>query len=218
MEAKMKDRQRAFGLITVALALIWTGCASAQGNEAGKIAKWDVIYQGTELPAPPWKISGSGINCTAEIKDGALLTADRGTGKGEYLCYGYQWNIRPTDEVVLEVKMKLVSASEYSAMGITNGGTVSEVIKFCPDRVSLAFSGKSCRVRTDDAFHIYRIVIQNKDVKLYVDGELEIDAKDALVYRPEYKDRNAISFGAGGSELIDESLWAYVRWAVNPAK
>ena len=214
----MKDGQKIFGLIAIALALIWTGRANAQGNEAGKIAKWDVVYQGTELPAAPWKVKGSGVNCTAEVKDGALLITDRGTAPGEYLCYSYPWNIRPEDEVVLEVKMKVVSASEYSGMTITNGGTVSEVLQFCPARIRLPFSDKSCRMNTTDAFHVYRFVIKNRDVKLYVDGELEIDAKEALTYRPEYKNSNGLSFGSAGSDSIDESLWEYVRFTINPAK
>ena len=63
-------------------------------------------------------------------------------------------------------------------------------------------------------FHVYRIVTEGKDIKVYVDGELRLNAPGAYV-KASTANLNQIAFGASDSTNVSEACWDYVRAKVD---
>jgi hypothetical protein len=63
---------------------------------------------------------------------------------------------------------------------------------------------------TTDDFHLYRMELERHDLKVYVDGELRIDAPGVLQPRSGYA-RNEVAFGAANSGMLGEAYWANVK-------
>ena len=63
---------------------------------------------------------------------------------------------------------------------------------------------------TTDDFHVYRLELSDQDLKVYVDGELRIDAPGVLTPRSGYS-RNEVSFGAANSPMVGEAYWSSVK-------
>ncbi|HUT93648.1 MAG TPA: hypothetical protein VMY37_29560 [Thermoguttaceae bacterium] len=172
-----------------------------------KEPNWTVEYTGATMPSPPWSKMGFSGNCVAEVRDGSLFIADRGTDGGDYAFFRYPCFIDPSDETIIEVRMKPVSG--WSSVLIENGIS-SEEIQFYPDRVEARNCRLSHTMDTTDAFHTYRISIEEDDFKVCVDGELRIDGAGKLT-RPAYNGRSGIAFGAANSPSLGEACWESVK-------
>ena len=118
---------------------------------------------------------GFAQDCVAEIRDGGLLLADRGTSGGTYAYFQNLSAIRPDAETVVEVCVKLLSG--WSSVLVENGINGEEIM-FLPDQLKIRHCGLSCPTVTTDTFHTYRIVIHRRDLRVYVDGELRLGAAD----------------------------------------
>ena len=81
---------------------------------------------------------------------------------------------------------------------------------FYPDRVEARNSRLSHAMDTTDAFHTYRISIEEDDFTVCVDGEPAIDGAGKLT-RPAYNGRSGIAFGAANSPSLGEAYWESVR-------
>jgi hypothetical protein len=66
---------------------------------------------------------------------------------------------------------------------------------------------------TTKDFHVYRIETQGKDIKVFVDGELRLNAPGA--YAKTAANRNELCFGASDSTSLGEACWDYVRARVD---
>ena len=86
---------------------------------------------------------------------------------------------------------------------------------FFPDRVQARSCGLIYRMPTTDAFHTYRIVILQKDLEVYVDGQLRIDARGRFT-QPAPNGRSGVAFGGANSGSLGEALWESVK-IHNPA-
>ena len=86
----------------------------------------------------------------AEVRDGKLFIADRGTDGGNDAYFRYPCFIDPSDETIIEVRLKPVSG--WSSILIENG-TSFEEIQFLPDQVKARYCGLSYTMDTTDAFH-----------------------------------------------------------------
>ena len=73
-------------------------------------------------------------------------------------------------------------------------------------------SGIRYEMDTTDDFHVYRIVLKNNDIMVYVDGELRIDGTDKFNPPVTPAGRNNVSFGAANSGSLGEAYWDYVRF------
>ena len=62
---------------------------------------------------------------------------------------------------------------------------------------------------TTDNFHTYRIVTEGEDLKVYVDGELRLDATGRYVKGGS--GAKQLAFGAANSTALGEALWRRVR-------
>ncbi len=61
--------------------------ARSQEPDAAAADQWTLVWQSPALPGPPWKKMGFVRDCVAEIRDGKLLLADRGTAAGSYAYF-----------------------------------------------------------------------------------------------------------------------------------
>ncbi|MCX6991930.1 MAG: sialidase family protein [Kiritimatiellaeota bacterium] len=207
-----------FGKLRLILGCCFLVAAAVRLCAQEKEMQWNVTYRGTEMPKMPWATQydiplENITNCVAEVKDGALLIADRGTDNGQYLFFAYPWAVRPEDETIAEAKMKLRSGG--CGIVVCNGIS-TEVFEFYPDRIRAQYSNLTCKMNTMNGFHVYRVVIKDNDFKLYVDGELKLDGKGKYNEVMEYEGRNALGFGAASSAGLGEVLWEYVRWTTIP--
>ncbi len=170
-------------------------------------ADWTLVYEGPELPAQPWQRMGFGAGCVAEMREGKLLIADRSTEGGSYAFFQYPCFIRPADEAVVEVRVKPISG--WSSVMVENGVSGEEIM-FYPDQVKARYCGLAYAMDTTDAFHTYRIVIQDRDFKVYVDDELRLDGEGRFT-RPAWNGRSGVMFGAANSPSTGEALWESVK-------
>jgi hypothetical protein len=151
-------------------------------------------------------------DCVAEIRDGKLLLADRGTAPGSYAYIQNLGAMCPDDEVVVEARLKLLSG--WSSILIENG-VAGEEIMFHPDRITLRHDGLSSPLQTADTFHTYRIVIHQQSLKVYADGQLCLDGTRRFKH-PAPNGRSGVAFGVANSPSVGEALWESVRIR-NPA-
>ena len=169
---------------------------------------WSAAYDGSKKPGRLWSRDRGSDRTQEEIVQGALLVADRGDVSGDYLYYRYGWGADPDGEAVVEARVKVKSGSSFI---IVANGVGGERLGLWPDRIELYHHGNlQYKMDTTDAFHVYRMELEGKDLKVYVDGKLRIDAPGALGPRSGYP-RNEVAFGAANSSMMGEAYWSYVR-------
>jgi hypothetical protein len=140
--------------------------------------------------------------------EGALFIADRGEVSGDYLYYRHPWGADPTGKAVVEARVKVKSGSSFII--VTNGES-GERLGLWPDRIEL-YHHRNLRYEMDTTsnFHLYRMEINGRGLKVYVDDELRIDAPDALKPRSGYS-RNEVAFGAANSGMLGEAYWDDIK-------
>jgi hypothetical protein len=170
---------------------------------------WTTVYEAGKLPESPWTKDGPYVaqGCVTEMQNGKLLIADRSTESGGYAYFRCPCFLRPSDENVIEARLKVLSG--WSSVLIENGRD-SEEVTFHPDHVQGRYSGVSYAMDTTDAFHTYRILVKDRGFKVYVDGELRLDGTDRMTY-PAWNGRSGAAFGAANSGSLGEALWESVR-------
>jgi len=174
---------------------------------AASDGQWTIAYEADKLPAKPWTRDAGSVRTEERLANGALLIADRGTAAGDYLYYRYPWGADPAGKSFVEARVKVISG--LSRVILTNG-EAQERLELQPGRIEL-WSRKSASraMDTTSDFHVYRIETQGKDVRVFVDGELRLNAPGACVKAAA--GRNELCFGASDSAGTGEALWDYVR-------
>ena len=169
--------------------------------------EWDIVYQADRKPGPPWHRDRGSPRTEEKLGDGALFLADRGTQNGDYLYWRYPWGADPAGEVDVEARAKVVSGSSYV---IVSNGAASERLGLWPDHIDL-WTNRALKYKMDAAadFHVYRIVMKGKDLKVFVDGKLCLDATGKL--RPSGPSSNELAFGAANSGMVGEAHWSYIK-------
>lgn len=176
-------------------------------NPKGDDAPWTITYEGDNLPGKPWTRDSGSPRTEERLADGALTIADRGSQHGDFHYYRYGWGAEAGGKSVVEARVKVISGLNRI---ILSNGEAQERLELLPDRIEL-WSRKSARYAMDTTkdFHVYRIVTEGEDVKVYVDGELRLDAPGAYV--KSSGGRNEVCFGASDSTNVGEACWDYVR-------
>lgn len=169
---------------------------------------WSTVYDGGAKPGRPWNRDPGSTRTHEELVDGALFLADRGDVSGDYLYYRFPWGADPEGEAVVEARAKVKSGSSFL---IVTNGSGGERLGLWPDRIEL-FHHANLRHKMDttDDFHLYRLELAGQDLKVYVDGELRIDAPGVLGPRSGYE-RNEVAFGAANSGMLGEAHWDDVK-------
>jgi len=86
-----------------------------------------------------------------------------------------------------------------------------ERVGLWPDHIDL-WNNRSLRYAMDTTadFHVYRVTIQGQDLKVYVDGQLRLDASGR--FKPASGiGRNEVCFGAANSGQVGEAYWSYFK-------
>ena len=192
------------------------GCVKRGTNEVDIAAEptalqpgdWSVVYDGGKKPQRPWNRDRGSSRTHEEITDGALFIADRGEVSGDYLYYRHPWGADPDGEAVVEARAKVKSGSSFII--VTNGES-GERLGLWPDRIEL-FHHRNLQHKMDTTgdFHLYRMEMKGRDLKVFVDGELRIDAPGTLKPRSGYSG-NEVSFGAANSGMMGEAYWDSVK-------
>jgi hypothetical protein len=169
---------------------------------------WSIVYDGSAKPGRLWRRDPGSARIEEELEDGSLRIADRGDVAGDYLYYRYAWGADPQGEAVAEARVKVVSGSSFL---IVTNGVGGERLGLWPDRVEL-FHKPSLRYKMDTTgdFHLYRMELKGADLKVYVDGELRIDAPGAMGTRAGYAS-SEVAFGAANSGMLGEACWDHVQ-------
>ncbi|MHC4403081.1 MAG: hypothetical protein ACYTG0_25755 [Planctomycetota bacterium] len=169
---------------------------------------WSVMYDGGKKPGRPWNRDRGSTRTVEEIVDDSLFIADQGEVSGDYLYYRYPWGADPDGQAVVEARAKVKSGSSFI---IVTNGLGGERLGLWPDRIELFHHGNlQYKMDTTGDFHLYRMELEGHDLKIYVDGELRIDAPGALGPRSGYS-RNEVAFGAANSGMMGEAYWDDVR-------
>lgn len=169
--------------------------------------EWTIVYDAGEKPKAPWYRDPGSERTEEKLVDGALFIADRGTVSGDYHYYRYAWGADPAEPIVVEARAKAVSGSSYV---IISDGVAHERLGLWPDHIGL-WTNRDIRYEMDttDDFHTYRIVTKGEDLKVYVDGELRLDA--AGLFTARGRTQNQLAFGAANSGMVGEAYWSQVR-------
>jgi hypothetical protein len=169
---------------------------------------WNVICDCSMKPERPWNRDRGSKRTHEEIVDGALFIADRGEVSGDYLYYRHPWGADPEGEAVVEARVKVASGSSFI---IVTNGVSGERLGLWPDRIEL-FHHRNLQYKMDTTgdFHLYRMELEGRDLRVYVDGELRIDAPGTLTPRSGYS-RNEVAFGAANSGMLGEAYWDDVK-------
>ena len=173
-----------------------------------KADEWTVEYDGSRLPAKPWARDTGSPRTEEKLDNGSLLIADRGTQAGDFHYWRYPWGAEPTAESVIEARVKVLSGSSFV---LISNGQSQERLELWPDHVGLwGNRGIQYKMDTTNDFHVYRVVMKGKDLRVYVDGQLRLDA--AGKFKPATKNgRNEFAFGAASSPQVGEAWWNYVK-------
>ena len=137
-----------------------------------------------------------------------MRIADRGEVAGDFLCYRYAWDADPQGTAVAEARVKVVSGSSFL---IVTHGVGGERLGLEPDHIELFHHPDlQSKLDTTGQFHLYRMELNGADLKVYVDGELRIDAPGAMGPRAGYA-TSEVAFGAANSPMLGEACWDQVQ-------
>ena len=156
-------------------AKVWTDLCLrvSYPTQAPPVPEWDVVLDGSSLPGTPWTRERERPSTLAEVRDGTLLVADRGTEQGSYLHFRHPWNVDPARGGTVEARMRVLSG--WSTIRCDDG-VHTERLEISPDGIRLVYArGLRYSMDTTGGFHTYRVVVRNQDIKVYVDGLLRID-------------------------------------------
>ena len=169
---------------------------------------WSIVYDGSAKPGRQWSRDPGSARTDESLAEGSLRIADRGEVAGDYLYYRHAWGADPQGEAVAEARVKVVSGSSFL---IVSNGVGGERLGLWPDRIEL-FHHRDLQYKMDTTgdFHVYRMELKGPDLKVYVDGELRIDAPGALGPRAGYTS-SEVAFGAANSGMLGEACWDHVQ-------
>ena len=172
-----------------------------------KADDWTTVYNASRLPQKPWLRDTGSARTEEKLENGSLLIADRGEQAGDFHYWRLPWGADPAAESVVEVRAKVVSGSSFVLL---SNGESHERLGLWPDHIDL-WSNRAIEYKMDTTgdFHVYRIAMKGKDLKVYVDGQLRLDAAGKL--KPVANARNEVAFGAANSPQVGEAWWNYVK-------
>ena len=169
--------------------------------------EWNIVWTADETPKAPWFRDPGSERTEEKLEDGALFIADRGEVSGDYHYYRNHWGAGPGEPLMAEARVKVVSGSSYLIIGT---GLTHQRLGLWPDHIDL-WTKRDIRydMDTTDDFHTYRIGTEGADLKVYVDGELRLDAPGS--FTGGGRSTNQLAFGAANSGQVGEAYWSDVR-------
>lgn len=150
----------------------------------------------------------------SERTDEGLLVADRSTEKGSGRYYILDWQADPDHGAALEARVKAISCSQPWGCGIAvSDGVHEDCLTIFPDHLLLVNAKWSAEFDAANGFHVYRLEIRGKDIRVYADGRLLFDGQGAFTTPAQLEPpRNQCGFGCGASLAMGEAIWQWVRF------
>ncbi len=175
--------------------------------ETAEEDEWTIEWEADEKPQAPWYRDQGSERTEEAIQEDGMLIADRGTVSGDYHYYRYSWGADPSEQVVVEARVKVISDSSFV---IVTNGPAQERLGLYPDHIDLHFN-RDIRydMDTTDDFHTYRIVMEGEDIQVYVDGELRLDGSGT--YDSRGGGWRQLAFGAANSGMMGAAVWQSIR-------
>jgi len=185
---------------------------------------WQLRYEGTALPDSAWTVLGEP---QASIEAEGLRLVDDSDGFGHYRA---AWEHEPGHEVVVEAEVK-VSATTGSRTGgsalslwpwrdgtpvgllVGDGEREEGLVLFANQATS--HTDRFVPMDTTSRFHTYRLVIRERDMEIWVDGEKRIAGQGAF-WRPSGSSEPFLQFGSTAKAATGEALWRSVRLGTRP--
>lgn len=173
--------------------------------------QWTAVYEGSRRPQRPWTRDPGSPRTEEKLDGGSLFIADRGEQSGDYHYWRLPLGADPKTETVVEVRAKVRSGSNYVLL---SNGDSHERLGLWPDRIDL-WNNRNIQYKMDTTsdFHVYRVVMKDKDLRVYVDGQLRLNA--AGKFKSADNAHNEMAFGAANSGQVGEAWWNYVKVRTN---
>ncbi len=173
---------------------------------AGTRKPSNVAWTGPAPPRFPWiRVSGTARkHLSAQRRNDALLIADRGTESGSYLFFQYPWQVRPGQAARVDAAVQVLSG--WSSIDVADGAHEEEIQLF-PGKIRARFLRIEHPVKLTGAFHHIRVVLENRFLRVAVDGQPALAGK---LTHAAYSGRSIVAFGAANSPSRGEALWKSV--------
>lgn len=187
---------------------------------------WLVNYEAKALPGPEWTAVGTP---KATVENGVLNLLD---DSNEFGSYRTNWKLEnPDDEIIVEARLKsgkmtgnrkdksagaLWPWRDGSPLMVQVGdGRHQEGLAIFPTYAT-NFTDRFTLLDTGKDFHTYRLIIQGKNMSIWVDGEKRIEGQGAF-WKPS-EGEPFLQFGSTAKIPTAESYWTNVRLGVRKAK
>lgn len=184
--------------------------------------RWLVSYESTALPTAPWKATGE---AKARIDpDGLRLTDDA----KDFAYFEAPWKPEPGTEIVVEavVKVSATTGSQKNKSSLSlwpwrdgapvsvlvSDGTHQEGLVLFPSQVT-SHTDRFVPMDTTNRFHRYELVIRDRDMEMWVDGERKVAGQGAF-WKPADSPEPFIRFGSTAKAATGEAVWQSVRLGV----
>ena len=187
--------------------------AVVSGSQATMREIWDLKYEGDVIPesaSPAWSITGStGLR---SVSNGILTINDYASGT---YCYFYRsWGISRFTNFTIEARVWVQDSDPAPQKIEFYDGRSVELLLFRANGIELDYANLVYSMNTTDGYHVYRITrggALGRDLKVYVDGVLRIDAPGAYTVASA---ANLIRFGSFSTTAISISSWDYLRYSL----
>ncbi len=234
------------------LGLLLVGTAWPARGEDEEGVTWLATYKDGALPASPQWTWHGGKDAQPEMVNGTLRLTDASGSRTlprenqdhapRAGYYRTTWDARPGQEIVVEAKVRVAylslpgqGPSGWKDARITNpwltGTPIGILVSdgqhqnglILSDGWISTFEDRFCRIKTTDAFHVYRLIIRGTDMQVYVDGQLKIRGQDAFS-TPDTERTPFLLFGSNATQrryilnYSGEADWAYVKVGFRPAR
>jgi hypothetical protein len=205
----------------LSLALLVLGLAAFLRAEEDEI-HWLLVYDGKALPAAPWITTGTP---TAAVESDGLRLSD---DSAEFAHFQAPWKAGPGHEIVVEavVKVSATTGSQKSKSSLSlwpwrDGAPVSILVSDGRHQEGLVLFANQATSHTDrfvpmdttDRFHTYRLVIRERDMEIWVDGERKVVGQGSF-WKAADSPEPFLRFGSTAKTATGEAVWQSLRLGV----
>ena len=205
-------------LLLAPLSALWA--AEPAPNDAG--INWLLTYDGKAMPTVPWTAIG---DPQAVVEAEGLRLSDDAT---TFAHFQAPWKNAGDTEVVVEavVRVSATTGSQKNKSSLSlwpwrDGAPVSVLVSDGRHQEGLVLFANQATSHTDrfvpmdttNRFHTYRLVIRDRDMEIWVDGERKVAGQGAF-WKAADSAEPFIRFGSTAKTATGEAVWQSLRLGV----
>ncbi len=202
-------------------AFVALGLATSFGA-AEEPVRWLLTYEGKAPPAEPWVATGEPK--AAVEGEGLRLTDD----SAEFAFFQAPWTADPGSEILVEAVVKVSattgSRKDKSSLSLwpwRDGAPVSILVSDGRHQEGLVLFANQATSHTDrfvpmdttNRFHTYRLVIRDRDMEIWVNGERKVLGQGAF-WKAADSPEPFLRFGSNAKTATGEAVWQSLRLGV----